>query len=296
VYPLLISVYHENYPKRLRGRLFAWAAMVNMGSSALFHWIFGLALGRHSLHYREVLLAFGAASLLSAWALARMPSPPHPEAPKRTRSFLDAFRWIRHDRAFAYMLLVWFAFGFANFLVAPLKVIYLTEPRYGLVYSAATVALIIGIIPECMRITSTPVWAWLFDHRNFISVRTVLNVILLGSMATFFLSRGLGWLYASAFLDGLFSGGANIAWALWVTQVAPPGHTAEYMAVNQFFTGIRGMVGVFLGIRLATLFGMRAVAWGALSLVLLSIVMMIPARRNPKWVKLETAGAEGANG
>ena len=34
VYPLLTSVYHENYPHRIRGQLFAWASMVTMASSA----------------------------------------------------------------------------------------------------------------------------------------------------------------------------------------------------------------------------------------------------------------------
>lgn len=293
VNPLLTSVYHENYPARMRSRLFAWGSMVNMGAVGLFSFLIGRGLGAHSDHYRAMLAGFGAASLLSAFAVSRMPS--HARAPESNRSFLHAFAWIRKDRTFAYMLAVWFTFGFANFLVSPLKVLYLTEPRYGLMYPAATVAVIVGVIPEAMRMASTAVWAWLFDLRNFISVRMTLNLILLCSIAAFFFGRRLGWLYLASALDGLFSGGANIAWALWVTQVAPRGRTSEYMAVNQFFTGFRGIVAMWLGIRLTSVYGMRAVAAGALALVAASVVMMIPARRDPQWARGD-AGPGSADG
>jgi hypothetical protein len=59
------------------------------------------------------------------------------------------------------------------------------------------------------------------------------------------------------------------------------------MAVHQFFTGVRGIIGAFLGIRLASSFGLQPVAWAAVGLVLLSIILMAPARHNRRWVRAE---------
>jgi hypothetical protein len=59
------------------------------------------------------------------------------------------------------------------------------------------------------------------------------------------------------------------------------------MAAHQFFTGIRGVLGAFLGIRFATLLGMETVAWIAVTLVAASILMTVPERRNRRWVRAE---------
>jgi len=282
-YPLLTSVYNENYPRRMRGQLFAWASLVNMGSCAAASWIFGLWLGKHAEHYQGVLAVFGAANFLAAWSIARMPSPK--QAGPSGRSFLHAFRWIRHDRTFAYMLGIWFIFGFGIFMMSPLKILYLTEARYGRVYSTATVAFIIGFLPEIFRMLTTPIWARLFDRHHFVGIRMGINLILLASMIAFFVGRTMPWLVTAAVLEGACTGGGNIAWALWVTHVAPAEHTTEYMSVNQFFTGIRGIAGTFAGIRLASVVGLQEVAWFTIGLVLLSILMMLPMRGDSRWIR-----------
>jgi MFS family permease len=284
-YPLLTSVYNENYPRRIRGQLFAWASMVNMGSCAIASWVFGFWLGKHAEHYQSILAAFATANFLAAWSIARMPSQNQSTPPGR--SFLHAFRWIRHDRAFAYMLGVWFIFGFGIFMMSPLKVLYLTEARYGRVYSTATVAFIVGFLPEIFRMLTTPIWARLFDRYHFVGIRMSINLILLASMVAFFVGRTMPWLITAAVLEGMCTGGGNISWALWVTHVAPTEHTTEYMSVNQFFTGFRGIVGTFAGIRLASIVGLQEVAWFTIALVVLSILMMIPMRGDRRWIRGE---------
>lgn len=304
-YPLLTAVYHENYPRRLRGQLFAWAAMVNTGCSLAWYALIGHWLGTDSARYRPVLVLFGAASLLAAWSLHRIPSPARQAdpaaAPGQTPAqpatlaaarrlplgFLSAFRWVWHDRAFGYMLGVWFLFGFALMMINPLKVLYLTESRYGLTYPAAKAALILGILPETMRLLATPVWARLFDRYNFVGIRMGVNVIILLALVAFFWGRSFPWLCVSAVLEGLSLAGGNIAWALWVTHMAPPRHTAEYMAVHQFFTGVRGIIGALLGIHFASRFGLMPVAWISVGLVLLSVALMAPVRENRRWRKAE---------
>jgi len=296
-YPLLTAVYHENYPRRLRGQLFAWAAMVNTACSLAWYAVIGHWLGADSARYRPVLVLFGAASLLAAWSLARMPSPARPPGDSAAAGpgrpllrFLSAFRWVWQDKAFGYMIGVWFVFGFALMMINPLKVLYLTEPRYGLVYPAATAALILGILPEAMRFAATPVWARLFDRYHFVGIRMAVNAIILAGLVAFFWGRTFPWLCVSAVLEGLALGGGNLAWALWVTHMAPPRHTAEYMAVHQFFTGVRGILGALLGIQFASRYGLAPVAWISVGLVILSVILMAPARGNRRWRRAEAGG------
>lgn len=285
VYPLLTAVYRENYPRRIRGQLFAWAAMVHTGSSMAWHALIGAWLGRDIGNYRSVLVLFGAVSLLAAWSLFRIPSPARNGDPEG--SFLGAIRWVWKDRMFGYMLMVWFVFGFAVMMITPLKILFLTEPRYGLSFPAPMVALVIGILPEGARLLTTPAWARLFDRYHFVGIRMFINLILLLALIAFFWGRTFPWLCVSAVLEGMVLAGGNIAWALWVTHVAPEKHTAEYMAVHQFFTGVRGVIGAILGIRLASAYGLQPVAWGAVSLVVLSIILMLPARQNRRCVRAE---------
>jgi MFS family permease len=149
------------------------------------------------------------------------------------------------------------------------------------------VALVIGIVPEATRLATTAAWARLFDRYNFVGIRMAINLILLASVIAFFWGRTFPWLCVSAVLEGMMLAGGNIAWALWVTHVAPAKHTAEYMAVHQFFTGVRGVIGALLGIRLASQYGMQPVAWAAVVLVGLSVVLMAPARHDRRWVRAE---------
>jgi MFS family permease len=287
VYPLLTTLYNENYPRRIRGQLYAWASMVNMGSGAISSWLIGLWLGKDAENYPSLLAAYGMTAILSAWFMFKIPSKA--TAKTNGRSFLHAFKWIRHDRTFAYMLAVWFIFGFGIFMMSPLKVLYLTESRYGILYSTATVAFIIGFLPEVFRMLTTPIWARLFDRYHFVGIRIGLNLFLLASMLAFFMGKSKLWLCIAAALEGISSGGAGIAWALWVTHIAPAEHITEYMSVNLFFTGFRGIVGTFAGIHLASAYGLINVVWFTIALVVLSILMMIPIRNDRRWMRIEAA-------
>jgi MFS family permease len=288
VNPLLTSVYNENYPRRIRGQLYAWATLVNMGSGAASSWLIGIWLGTNAEYFSSLLVGYGIAAIASAWFISRMPTQLTPVS--SGRSFLHAFQWIRRDRTFAYMLGVWFIFGFGIFMITPLKILFLTESKYGLVYSTATVAFIIGFLPEVCRMASTPIWARLFDRYHFVGIRIALNVFLLASMLAFFIGKTKFWLCIAAVLEGFSSGGASIAWSLWVTHIAPSENITEYMSVNQFFTGFRGIVGTFAGIHLASSYGLESVAWFTIILVIISILLMLPIRGDRRWLRNEARG------
>ena len=175
-------------------------------------------------------------------------------------------------------------------MINPLKVLYLTEPRYGLIYPAAMAALILGILPEAMRLLTSPDLGAPVRQVQLRGHPHGRQRPHPGGLVAFFWGRTLPWLCVSAVLEGMALGGGNIAWALWVTHMAPPRHTAEYMAVHQFFTGVRGIIGALLGIQFASRFGLMPVAWVSVGLVILSVVLMAPAREKRRWQGAEAGG------
>ncbi len=282
------SIYRENYPDNMRGRLFAWSSMIQLISAVCFHWIIGKYLAMDIGHYNHVLLFYALASTLTASMQFFVPSSASDQSGPRG-SFFQAFRWLKRDKVFSYMLFVWFLFGFANLAVIPLKVIYLTDPRYGILLDVAGVALIIGIIPDVVRLFFTPVWAHYFDKYNFIGMRMAINIALLASIVTFFHSRDIRFLALAAVFEGVFNAGGTLAWNLWVTHFAPAKYTGEYMSLHLFFNGVRGVLGAFLGISYASRFGISTVVWFSTGLVLLSIFLMLPVHRFGTRPKPETA-------
>jgi MFS family permease len=132
--------------------------------------------------------------------------------------------------------------GFANLMMAPLRVEYLANPKYNLHLTVALIALLTSVIPNMARLVLSPVWGYLFDHMNFFALRMTLNMGFAIGILAFFLSNTMTGMILGAIVYGISNAGGDVAWGLWVTKFAPPGRTADYMSVHTCFTGARGVV------------------------------------------------------
>ena len=278
--PLYTTIIKANYPARLRGRLVAVELVLAMLGSALFHLLGGAILESSGDRYRAVIAAYGVANLIAAAALLFVPS----RRPRRTAgtgpavSPLAALALLWRDRAFGLTVGAWFLFGLGSLLVAPLRILFLTEPRYGFDLPAVQVALIAGTVPDIMRLVSTPIWANLFDRFNFITVRVGLNLVSVLSIVLFFQLHSVPAAIVGAALMGAFNAGGMLAWSLWVTRFADRENTAAYMSVHTFATGMRMMLGATVGIQLASRAGAELVAWIAAGFVVLGTLALLPLR------------------
>ena len=77
--------------------------------------------------------------------------------------------------------------------------------------------------------------------------RIVLNLVMLTAILIYFNADTFLGVAIGTAIAGLGTGGANIAWNLWVTKLAPSGKESEYMGVHLFLTGLRGSTAPFLG-------------------------------------------------
>ena len=277
--PLLTQVYQDNYPQQQRGKLFSRTMMLRIGTAALFSYVGGKALEGRDSWYRWLPLVFAAASWGMAFCLLQCPSRAL-TASGGTHPF-HAFRYLRQDRIFRQTIISWIFLGFATLMMAPLRVEYLANPKYGVqvkgqVLTAFMVALLTGVIPNSARLVLNPVWGWLFDKMNFFVLRITLNCGFIVGIVSFFITGSLAGLVVGAILFGMSNAGADVAWGLWVTKFAPPDRVADYMSVHTFFTGVRGVAAPLVAFFLVSRVSPSLLAWVSVGLIVIASSFLVP--------------------
>jgi MFS family permease len=282
IVPLLTQLYHENYPDRERGRLFARTIMIRIATAALFSHFAGLALSHNIDRFQWLLLVFAGAAGLTSYCLGRCPSKPL-VAGDGTHPF-RALRYVRSDRLFRQTLIAWMFLGFAMLMISPMRVEYLANPRHGVrwngeLLTAGLVALLTGVIPNVARLIMNPLWGWLFDRMNFFVLRLMLNLGFAAGITSFFATGSPTWLIVGAVLFGISSAGADVAWSLWVIKFAPPQRVVDYMSVHTFFTGVRGVTAPLVAFYLVSGIQPHLLGWISVGLIAIGSAFLVPEIR-----------------
>ncbi len=252
--PLLTQIYNDNYPPHDRGRLFSLTTLARAGAAMSFSYLGGRLLGHELSWFPLVLSAFAVCGCLSAALISRVPGKRPSRRRRRLRKpTFTSMRWIKRDPAFRRLLASWMLLGLGNLMAMAIYVDYLADPFYGNPQSAATVALMTGVIPLAGKLLFIYHWGIWFDRLNFYTVRVLLNSLVALAILLFFIADSLWVKGIGMFLHGVALGGGNIAWSLWVTKFAPARHVTEYMTVHTFLTGLRGAVAPFLGLYMVRL-------------------------------------------
>src|ERR1051326_680315 len=277
--PLMTQSYHQNYPELQRGKPFSRPMMLRIGMAALFSELAGRLLSNHISRFRYVLLAFAGASAFGAFCLSQCPSRPL-TASGGTHPF-HAFRYLRQDRIFRQTIISWIFLGFATLMMAPLRVEYLANPKYGVqingrILTAFMVTLLTGFVPNSARLVLNPVWGWLFDKMNFFVLRITLNCGFILGIVSFFITGSLAGLVIGAILFGISNAGADVAWSLWVTKFAPPERVADYMSVHTFFTGLRGLAAPLAAFYLVSRLQPQLLGWLSIGLIVIACLFLVP--------------------
>jgi MFS family permease len=294
VIPLLTQIYQENYPDKARGRYFAKTMMIRIGSAAMFSELAGRFLSGHFDRFRWLLLVFAAACAGASYCLSRCPS--RPLIRDGSHPFL-ALRYARSDRLFRQTLIAWMFLGFAMLMISPMRIEYLANPKYGVLWkgellTASLVALLTGVIPNLARLALNPIWGWLFDHMNFFVLRLTLNVGLVGGILSFFTTGTPEGLIAGAIFFGVANAGADVAWSLWVTKFAPPDRVADYMSVHTFFTGVRGVVAPLVAFNLVSGLQPHVLGWICVGLIAVGSAFLVPEVKFGKRARAASALVE----
>src|SRR5262249_34482956 len=166
-------------------------------------------------------------------------------------------------------------------MMAPLRVEYLANPRYGVrlhdqLLTASQIAMITGVIPNVARLILNPIWGWLFDRMNFFVLRITLNFGFMLGILSFFMTSSVAGLVTGAILFGISNAGADVAWSLWVTKFAPPQRVADYMSVHTFFTGLRGLAAPLTAFYLVSRLQPQFLGWVSIGLIVIACAFLVP--------------------
>lgn len=266
--PLLTQIYRTNYPPQSRGKLYAIASVARAFGAVVYSYAAGWLLGWRLDTYSWLLWSFAIMAFASGFLTYGLPATPWEVPESADRGLWRSWKWVGRDRDFRTLLISWMVMGLGNLIAVALFVEYLANPEHGIGLDANKVAWLTGVVPMLFRLVSSYHWGVLFDRAPFFVVRIVLNIITAVSILLFYLGDNIWWWGAGMALTGLSVAGGNVAWALFVTKLAPEHAVAEYMSVHTFLTGIRGVAAPFLAYAMVGWWSYTTMAWVCAILVL----------------------------
>ncbi len=284
VVPFTTAIFNRNYPDGRRGRYVSvglWIRVFWMAASAIVvAQILENRLEAHPNTWRIVPLAAAAAYGMQALVVHRFPAAPlrlRPDEPQNEReAWKVRIQLMRTDLLLRNVLAAWMFMGFANLMMLPLRVEYLTNVRYGLSLGPLRISMLTIIIPAGVRLVMTVPFGWAFDKLSFFALRIIVNVVFAISIVSFFLGKSMTGLVIGSIAYGLGVAGGDVLWNLWTIKFAPPGRVADYMALHMFFTGVRAVAAPFVGFYLIERVSITGMGWICAALIVLSSLILVP--------------------
>jgi predicted MFS family arabinose efflux permease len=141
--------------------------------------------------------------------------------------------------------------------------------------------IIIGLIPNVVRFIFSNFWAGVYDKINFLHIRMINTGIIAIGTLLFYMTRSIPVIILAQIIMHIGFSASPFLWTLWVTKVAPPTETRNYMSVHTFLCGIRGILGAFLGFLFLQRFSMAAVGYVSFALLIISLLILFPLMNHP---------------
>ena len=276
---LMIHVYSSNYNSSNRGRSVSWNFIFASSIGMIFSYLFGVFLDQNGSHYYFLFWGMGLIAFSSSVALFLIPSTAVKIA-ETSSSLLGGLTYIYKDRLFRKMLFGWMLMGLGVIMTIPVRIEYVAG-NGGMGMTNKQIAILFGVSMLSGVLTSR-IWGKLFDQISFVPYRLSLNFFLLFSIIIFFSSSTFWGLAIGAILGGVATGGASIAWSLWVMKIAPDGRESDYMGAHVFMTGIRGALAPFLGYFVLGLVGFNGVIYCSSFLILASVLIFLSEIKSPR--------------
>lgn len=270
--PFLTQIYSDNYPSRLRGKLFSLTVIFRIVSAAAFAYFWGDWLETDLENFEYLFKFYSVMLLLSSFLLFIIPNSESQTI--RSNALFEGLNALKRNKVFRITIISWMFLGFGNLLLYPLRVEYLANPEYGRTYGPADVAFLVSVIPNLTRLVFVLIWGFLFDRIDFFTMRILVNLGFMLGTLSFFLSDSWSMLVFAGCLYGVSIAGGDVAWNLWVTKFAPEGQSRPYMSVHTFFTGFRGVLAPITAFSLVYDIGFQGIVFISLCLMVIGTIIL----------------------
>ena len=269
------------YPKKSRAKKFITTLNGFALGSIFFTGIYELIIKEGIKNYSYIMLILFASSLILTFLYLLLPPIPYSKHSKIKPKTL--FTILKKDKLFTYICISWFIMGTGNLWILPYRVNLLAEESFGFGYSESLILILIIIIPEIIRLLTTPFFAIVFDRYNFLVFRIMTNVLFIIYFIFFFFSGLLsnpliGHLIGILFF-GLATTSGSFAWKLWINRFTTKKKVPLYMTIHSGLTGIRILITPLLGLYALNKFG--PMFCGGISILLLVIATLMIIRIYP---------------
>ncbi len=241
--PAYSALMKEIYPDGDRARIMGYVRTVNwvalIAATAIATWLLGV------IGYQYVFPVAGAIGIAGALVFGKIPSKDASGDPDISHiQFLrDSFAVLRDDRPYLWFCAGVFVFGFANFIAVPVWTIYQVDAlgvgtEWAGIYSVAVqLATMISFLYWGSYVDKAPV-------EKSIMMQTMITIIVpvvycLSSKPWMLLPAMLAW--------GVVCAGTELSYMRGVLHFAPAKRVAQYQGLFMLLTGVRGIVGPYLG-------------------------------------------------
>ena len=281
---LMIRIYSEVYESGERGKKISFNLISSTLGGLLSSFIFGTYLDGDHADFRVVLWGMSTAAMFSCFFVWRMKRQIPTDKKEFSQSFvpnslLDPLR----DSLFVRILIAWMILGFGAIMTFPLRIEYLSrEDQLNL--SNQEIAVVTVMIFFGAKVLSMFLWGKLFDQMHFMKFRILLNIQMIIAILVYFNSSSFIGVVIGSALAGSVMGGANIAWNLWITKLAPKGKEGNYMSVHMTLTGVRGVTAPFLGYLLESQVGFQGVSYISVGMIFLATVLFATTIKSPRFL------------
>ena len=280
------TVWRSNYPgqdrTQIAGRLASVQALVLAGAGFIIGWLldafstdagtdgWGIRLagtlgfgeitpaGLGQLAFRTIFPVLALFGVLGALIYARVRLRGQSRLARSERSGakndrpsfnpLAACTVLLRDRPYRHYMVCQFVLGLGNLMLSAPLALILTE-QFEASYLEGI--LITGIIPLLLMPIAIPGWARLLARIHVIGFRAIHSWLFVASGLLFFAGSTLDMIslvVLGAVMIGIGFGGGVLAWNLGHQHFAPAHQDALYMSVHVTLTGVRGIIGPYIGV------------------------------------------------
>ncbi len=208
IVPLVTQIYTRNYSPKELGSRFSTTFLISASMAAVVSYTGGKLLDYDLSYYIGIFVCGSLASLVVALAFLRMPTDALKKIAKGNP--WQSVVLLKQDKLFAWLLGGWMIMGLGTFMTFPIRMEYMANPAYGVNATNEQIGLILGAVPMIYRLLSTKFWGYLFDRLNLITLRIILNFLMMVSHLLFFMTTNPWLMGIAAGIFGLSFGGGRI--------------------------------------------------------------------------------------
>ena len=252
------TVWRNNYPDADRAKIAGRLATVQVLMMAAVGFSFGRLLDLSVESMRIVFPILGSMGIVGAIIYSRvrlrgqrrlMRSELASEAGRRPRmNPLSVVQVLTRDNSYAAYMACMMCLGFGNLMNIPVLALVLAD-QFDANYEDSL--LLSVVIPSLVIPMAIPLWAKFLDRVHVITFRSVHSWVFVSAALLYLIAiqtHTLALMYVASVILGIGFGGGMLAWNLGHQHFAPPNRDAEYMSTHVMLTGLRGLVGPFIGV------------------------------------------------